>query len=177
MQKIPGFKYNGMKTSVDILDPMQSSTEVDISNPQRQAKRVLDKRLFKAINPVWYNIRGFLEDMSLDWSGSELKGGALGRCVRGMYYRSCTKKEDEGRVLTSLLSAKPGSAAAVSNLEKENRLRDVFLQLEVIPVEVPFTGQQRYNEPGHGWMPRSLLSINPFNAKPLHRAERLHHRT
>ena len=143
--------------------------------PLKRAKRVLDPKAFKVMNPVWRNIRAFLMDMSLTWSGSGLTGGALGRCIRAMYYRNCSKKADESLVLTSLLSAKPGSAAAISTTKEEDRLREVLSQLDIVPVELIFADSYRYEEPGCRWMPKSFLSVNaPRTRLPKH-YEPIHH--
>ena len=176
-QKIPTWKYNGTHTKINIGDPLNSTTKIDISRPLAQAKDHLDNQLFKAVNPVWYTIHSFLEDMSLDWSDSGLKGEALARCMRGVYYRNCTKKEDEGLVLTSLLSSKPGSAAAIAKSKKEDRLKDLFNQLTDVPVEVLFIDQERYIDQGSRWIPKTMLSVNAPSSRPIHRSERLQKRS
>lgn len=104
LQKLPLVQYNGKQKTINGM-------QADITSPMWQAKEKLDKLLFRAINPVWCVVRNFLEDMSVEWSGGELRGEALRRCMRSMYYRNCTNKTDEGLVLASLLSAKPGAAA------------------------------------------------------------------
>lgn len=129
--------------------------------------------------------------------------------MRSMYYQTCTKQTDEGLVLASLLSAKPGAAAnlfhnakqivlkdelnaltqsadsarqgpnanSIGQVDPEDRLRRLFLELDVVPVDILFADHPRYQQQHCHWIPTSLLSVNAPEAHLLRRSERLHRHT
>ena len=135
---------------------------------------MFDKSLYQSLYPVWHSIVKFLEDMSLEWSG-DLKGEALAHCMRGMFYRNCSKPEDEALVLASTLSKGAGSAAKYTRAAAtpEDRYRLLFQDLNKVPREILFVDQKRYLQPGCGWIPKSLLSVNAATAKPMNRRDQL----
>lgn len=175
LQKLPLVQYNGSTKK-------GNTNQLDISSPMYQAKRNLDKLLFRSFKPIWTVVHSFLEEMSLDWSGGQLRGEALRRCMRSMYYRDCTNKTDEGLVLASLLSAKPGAAANLFHrpsdpIDPHDRLRALFLELDIVPVDLLFVDHPRYQQEHCRWIPTSLLSVNAPSAPLLRRSERLHRHT
>ena len=130
-------------------------------SPYLMAITMIDKRLFKITNPVWYSVFTFLEEMTVDWSGG-LNGEALARCMRGMYYRNISKPIDEPLVLSSMLSARAGSATRLSreSTRPEDRYKVLFKKLRYLPREILFVDQPRYQEDGCRWIPKSLLRVN-----------------
>ncbi|KAL9051416.1 MAG: hypothetical protein Q9162_006023 [Coniocarpon cinnabarinum] len=143
-----------------------------ITSPIVEALAHVDKRLYKVLNQVWHAIFAFLEEMTVDWSG-DLKGERLARCMRGMYYRNCSRSTDEPLVLASLLSWRAGAAADVKKQSstKEDRYKTLFQMLQYVPRDILFVDQVRYEEDGCRWMPTSLLGINSAYGKPIERTE------
>lgn len=154
-------------------------TAFDVTSPALQSTRRLAKRFFKVINPVWYSIHRFLEEMSIPQEnsfnlGDKPSGGAIAQCMRAMYYRNCTKPADESLVLSSLLSSRPESAAKLDAVEPSQRMKVLFQKLSQVPVELLFVDQARYEELGSRWIPKSFLAVNAHpDSKPIRRTEKI----
>ena len=148
----------------------------DVTSPKFQSMKRLGKRLFKVINPVWYSIYRFLQELSIGWNSSltgGVSGGPLARCMRAMYHRNCTKSADESLVLASLLSSTPGIPATLTKVEDEQRMQVLLQKLSQVPIEILFVDQQRYEDRGCRWMPKSLLGVNAPGSRPIRRPEKI----
>jgi hypothetical protein len=73
---------------------------------------------------------------------------------RSLIYRTTSKAADEGICLSTLLRQSP---ADVIKLDPEARVRHVIISLEAVPSDILFIRQQRYQEDGSRWIPRTLL--------------------
>ncbi|KAK5084897.1 hypothetical protein LTR70_006414 [Exophiala xenobiotica] len=144
------------------------------TSPMVEAMKA-DKRLYKITSPNWHSIYRFLEEMTIDWSGSP-KAEVLPRCVRGMYYRNCSVVEDEALVLASMVSSTPGLAAKLTHETKDNkaeRCKKLLQSKKEVPEDFLFMDQRRYEGRGERWMPRSLLSVSAVAYRPPSRTEAL----
>ena len=179
-QSIDLIRVKDYKMKWNFGDILPSQSEITMTSPMIQAMLHADKRLFKVVNQIWHSILSFLQEMTVDWSGG-LKGEPLARCMRAMYYRNCSNKEDEPLVLTSLLSWQAGSAAKLTENEakeseaskKEDRYKTLFHEFKYVPLDILFVDQTRYDEYGSRWVPTSLLSINTALGKPIARTEHI----
>ncbi|OQN95520.1 hypothetical protein B0A48_18522 [Cryoendolithus antarcticus] len=159
----PKVYLSGTSTEINI-------TVVKFGMPLKEAYFNIDKRLFKIVNQPWHSIRMFLEELTLEWTGGA-QGLALARCMRGMYYRNCSKQEDEPLVLASMLSWQPGSAAKLTECAAPDRYKTLFQGLKYVPQDILFIDHPRYKAPGARWIPTSLLTVNMTFGKPISRTE------
>jgi len=144
------------------------------TSPMVEAMKA-NKRLYKVTSPVWHSIYRFLEEMTIDWSGSP-KAEVLPRCIRGMYYRNCSLIEDEALVLASMVSSTPGLAAKLTHETKDNkaeRYKKLLQLMKEVPEDFLFMDQRRYEGKGERWIPISLLSVSAPAYRPPSRSEAL----
>ena len=110
----------------------------------------------------WPVISSFFKDMNVlyHWQGVN-NNAYLSKVIRSVMNRTTSKTEDEGLVFSSVLTVRSGSGAKMENVDPEDRLRKALqptFGYSNVPGNIIFLDQQRYDQEGCRWIPKSFLS-------------------
>lgn len=133
---------------------------------------------YKALSPCWARISSFFKELDIKYSqpdpdwfpGMQLVPGMtvlVPRAMRTIAYRTTSRSEDEGLILASLTNWRAGSASPLIELPPSERMRACFEQFAIVPSQLIFLDQMRYEEPGARWIPKSLLAQSTEGTNPL----------
>ncbi|EXL54328.1 hypothetical protein FOCG_07398 [Fusarium oxysporum f. sp. radicis-lycopersici 26381] len=123
----------------------------------------------KALSCCWPRISSFFKELDIRYSqpdpkwfpGMQLAPGMtvlVPRAMRTIAYRTTSRREDEGLILASLTNWRAGSAEPLIEVPAEERMRVYFEQFAIVPSQLIFLDQKRYEDAGTRWIPKSLLA-------------------
>ncbi|KAF5722163.1 het domain-containing protein [Fusarium mundagurra] len=132
----------------------------------------------KALSCCWPRISSFFKELDIKYSqpdpdwfpGMQLVPGMtvlVPRAMRTIAYRTTSRSEDEGIILASLTDWRVGSAGPLTEVPAEERMRVCFKQFAVVPSQLIFLDQKRYEDTGARWIPKSLLAQSSKGTNPL----------
>jgi hypothetical protein len=110
----------------------------------------------------WPRISSFFKEMHVlyHWEGFN-NGTYLRKAIRSVMTRTTSKLEDESLVFTGITTLLTGSKGKLHGVEPDERFRKFFQPrwgYGIVPSEIIFLDQRRYNEEGSRWIPKSFLS-------------------
>ncbi|KAF5699215.1 het domain-containing protein [Fusarium mundagurra] len=123
----------------------------------------------KALSCCWSRISSFFKELDIKYSqpdpdwfpGMQLVPGMtvlVPRAMRTIAYRTTSRSEDEGIILASLTDWRIGSAGPLTEVPADERMRVCFKQFTIVPSQLIFLDQKRYEDTGERWIPKSLLA-------------------
>jgi hypothetical protein len=132
----------------------------------------------KPLSCCWPRISSFFKELDIrysqpdpDWfPGMQLVPGVsilVPRALRTIAYRTTSRIEDEGLILASLTNWRTGTAGPLITMLPKERLRACFERFAIVPSQLIFLDQQRYDDVGARWIPRSLLAQSSEGTAPL----------
>lgn len=132
----------------------------------------------KALSCCWPRISSFFKELDIKYSqpdpkwfpGMQLVPGMtvlVPRAMRTIAYRTTSRSEDEGLILASLTNWRAGSAEPLIEVPAEERMRVCFKQFAIVPSQLIFLDQKRYEDTGARWIPKSLLAQSSKGTNPL----------
>lgn len=132
----------------------------------------------KALSCCWPRISSFFKELDIKYSqpdpdwfpGMQLVPGMtvlVPRAMRTIAYRTTSRSEDEGIILASLTEWRAGSAGPLIEVVAEERMRVCFEQFAIVPSQLIFLDQKRYEDTGARWIPKSLLAQSTKGTNPL----------
>jgi hypothetical protein len=138
----------------------------------------LQSQAHKALSCAWPRISAFFKEMNITYQQPDpswLPGAQLNpllqitvpRAIRTVMSRTTSKLDDECLVFSSLVHWWSGSAAKLVHTPAEERYKEFFTSFGVVPCQIIFLNQKRYEERGSRWIPRSLLSQASPKCEPL----------
>ena len=125
----------------------------------------------RALNPMWENFDGYFTDINRHALVGPSGAMILGRHMRSIMFRTCSKLEDGSLVFSSIAHFTAGATGALVHVPPDQRYKKVFESLSWIPSGIIFLDQRRYDEDGSRWIPRSLLSQSSQACRPVFRYE------
>jgi hypothetical protein len=152
-----------------------------LANPPNCATSLIDplaRFAHKALSCCWSRISSFFKELNIRYSqpdpawfpGMQLVPGMpvlVPRALRTIAYRTTSRIEDEGLILASLTNWRAGSAGPLIRLPPEERLRACFERFVIVPSQLIFLDQKRYEDVGARWIPQSLLAQSSEGTAPL----------
>ncbi|KAL7914497.1 hypothetical protein GGI35DRAFT_434509 [Trichoderma velutinum] len=132
----------------------------------------------KALSCCWPRISSFFGELNIRHSqpdpqwfpGMQLVPGVtilVPRALRTIAYRTTSRREDEGLILAGLTNWRANSAENLTEVLEEERMRACFEQFVIVPSQLIFLDQQRYEDSGSRWIPKSLLAQSTEGTNPL----------
>ncbi|KAM5349010.1 hypothetical protein ACJ41O_008833 [Fusarium nematophilum] len=132
----------------------------------------------KALSCCWTRISSFFKELDIrysqpdpDWfPGMQLVPGMtvlVPRAMRTIAYRTTSRSEDEGLILASLTNWSARSAEPLTEVPAKERMRIYFKQFAIVPSQLIFLDQKRYEDDGDRWIPESLLAQSTKGTNPL----------
>jgi hypothetical protein len=129
----------------------------------------------KALSCCWTRISAFFKELDIRYSqpdpnwfpGMQLVPGMtvlVPRALRTIAYRTTSIPQDEGRILSSLNWR---SRSAGTNPQSRDRMRACFETFAIVPSQLIFLDQKRYDDLGARWIPQSLLAQSSDGTAPL----------
>ncbi|XP_044714748.1 uncharacterized protein HRG_11783 [Hirsutella rhossiliensis] len=123
----------------------------------------------KALSCCWTRISSFFKELDIKYSqpdpkwfpGMQLVPGMtvlVPRAMRTIAYRTTSRSEDESLILASLTNWRAGSVEPLIEVPAEERMRVCFKTFALVPSQLIFLDQKRYEDTGARWIPKSLLA-------------------
>ena len=107
-----------------------------------------------ALSPVWGSLKSCFDGLS---SAPSCLYDGVPFVMSNLMYRSCSRPADESLVLASMVRSRNISQKQLALVHPDERYRAYFKSIRSIPQGVLFLDQERYEEYGSRWIPRSLL--------------------
>ncbi|KAM6525875.1 hypothetical protein FALCPG4_011407 [Fusarium falciforme] len=132
----------------------------------------------KPLSCCWPRISSFFKELDIKYSqpdpnwfpGMQLVPGMavlVPRAMRTIAYRTTSRSEDEGLILASLTNWRAGSTEPLIEVPAEERMCVCFEQFAIVPSQLIFLDQKRYEDTGARWIPKSLLAQSSTGTNPL----------